>query len=87
MHQKRLARRSGEAREPLKKFAAPGVRGELIEPSYRIFAFDGQHLGELDPTSGVLTHWDLSNLDRARADTFLHQVFAPFAPEGRATSR
>ena len=64
-------------------FRAPNqMRGELLAPTHRIFAFDGHNLSELAVDTGVLTHWDLAGLDRAHADSMLHQVFAPFAPEG-----
>ncbi len=64
-------------------FRAPGqMRGELLAPTPHVFAFDGHQLAEVAADTGTLTQWDLTGLDRHRADAVLHEIFAPFAPEG-----
>src|SRR6185437_10661631 len=47
-----------------------------------VFVFDGTSLKDLDVAAKKLTTFDLSGLPKDKADGFLHQIFAPFAPEG-----
>lgn len=64
-------------------YRSPGkMRGETLGPSGHVFVFDGTALRELDVAAKKLTTFDLSELPRDRSDALLHQIFAPFAPEG-----
>lgn len=64
-------------------YRAPGkMRGETEGKAPHVFAFDGKTLAELDVNAKKLTTYDISGLPRGKADEVLHQIFAPFAPEG-----
>lgn len=64
-------------------YRAPGkMRGETLGPGGHVFSFDGATLRELDVAAKKLTTYDLTALPRAKSDELLHQIFAPFAPEG-----
>ncbi|MBS2026979.1 MAG: hypothetical protein JST54_03655 [Deltaproteobacteria bacterium] len=67
------------------KFAyrSPGkMRGETEGAQAHVFVFDGSSLKDLDVAAKKLTTFDLSALPKDKADAFLHQIFAPFVPEG-----
>jgi len=64
-------------------YRSPGkMRGETEGDKAHVFVFDGQTLKDLDVAAKKLTTFDLSALPKDKADAFLHQIFAPFAPEG-----
>jgi hypothetical protein len=58
------------------------MRGETLGASAHVFVFDGSSLRELDVAAKKVTTYDLTGLPRDRSDALLHQIFAPFAPEG-----
>lgn len=58
------------------------MRGETEGAQPHVFVFDGKALRDLDVSKKKLTTYDLSSLPKAKADAFLHEIFAPFAPEG-----
>jgi outer membrane lipoprotein-sorting protein len=63
-------------------FRAPGkMRGDL-KTAGKVFVFDGKRFHQWDETEKVLTEIDLSSAAKEQAALFLHQTFAPFAPEG-----
>lgn len=49
------------------------------------FAFDGRRFAQYDANTRVLTELDLSSAPKDKASVFLHQVFAPFSPDGWRT--
>ncbi len=57
------------------------MRGTLLSPQQRSFAFDGQQLFELDTDARKLTTYTLK-LPPASLAELLARTFTPFAPEG-----
>jgi outer membrane lipoprotein-sorting protein len=63
-------------------FRAPNkMRGEIAETGVT-FAFDGRRLVQWDEKNRFFHVVDMEKAPRAKAQMFLHKVFAPFAPEG-----
>jgi outer membrane lipoprotein-sorting protein len=63
-------------------YRAPNkVRGQLIKPQRRTYAFDGSRLYDLQPDEKRFTAYELK-LPQEKAALYLNQTFAPFASEG-----